>query len=321
MNVIALDSGYGNTKVCLDCKTRVLQSVVAVPRDIGLAATGMKTTHQIRSVRFDRFHFAIGSGAWHWGEPRGSMDYTALASPERRALFYSALTDLVKPGKHTIDLLVIGLPVPLLQDKTQAQVVFEALKIYKGEHTFFNGENETYNLDIKRIRVYAQPVGTYANWYLDENLHVRSGVSKAEIAIVDIGMNTLDLYVIVGGKVEPRFIGGGKVGVRRLLELLSTNGREPEELDADLRSGRLKPSKAELESWLGEILGTIEQTWPNLRRFNTVIPSGGGAVLLGESLRLALIAKGAAVHWPEDPVTANVIGLWKWGGHGLGRSF
>ena len=72
---------------------------------------------------------------------------------------------------------------------------------------------------------------------------------------------------------------------------------------------------------LGEILGIIEQTWPNLRRFDTVIPSGGGAVILGDALRLALIAKGAAVHWPDDPVTANVIGLWKWGSHGLGRSF
>jgi hypothetical protein len=30
---------------------------------------------------------------------------------------------------------------------------------------------------------------------------------------------------------------------------------------------------------------------------------------------LALIAKGAAVCWPEDPITANVKGLWKWGAY------
>jgi hypothetical protein len=33
-------------------------------------------------------------------------------------------------------------------------------------------------------------------------------------------------------------------------------------------------------------------------------------------LRTALIAKGAAVHWPEDPIATNVRGLWKWGTYG-----
>jgi hypothetical protein len=36
-------------------------------------------------------------------------------------------------------------------------------------------------------------------------------------------------------------------------------------------------------------------------------------VVLGELLRSTLAAKGAAVHWPADPVTANVLGFYKWG--------
>ena len=52
---------------------------------------------------------------------------------------------------------------------------------------------------------------------------------------------------------------------------------------------------SELESWLSEILASIERTWSNLRRFTTVIPAGGGSIVLGDILRLALISKGAAV--------------------------
>lgn len=126
------------------------------------------------------------------------------------------------------------------------------------------------------------------------------------MATLDLGMNTLDLYVIQDGKVEPRFIGDDKVGVRRLLELITANGHDPEELDAELRAGRLRPSKDQTESWLSEVLATIERTWPSLRRFDAVIPTGGGAMVLGDLLNLALIAKGAAVCWPANPVTANV---------------
>ena len=82
------------------------------------------------------------------------------------------------------------------------------------------------------MKVLAQPVGAYANWLLDEELSLRRSGRKAEVAILDIGFNTLDLYVVQGGQVLPRFVGGGKVGVRRLLNLLNEDDRELEELDS-----------------------------------------------------------------------------------------
>jgi len=107
--------------------------------------------------------------------------------------------------------------------------------------------------------------------------------------------------------------------VRRLLELLARDGRDPEELDAELRSGRVKPDRSQLDSWLGGVLAAVERVWPSLRRFQAVIPTGGGALLLGELLQAALAARGAALFWPEEPVSANVRGLWKWGAHGVSR--
>lgn len=319
MNILALDPGYGNTKICINGHVAYTQSAIARPQSIGLAGIGMKTAVQVRTIQIDGYEFAIGPGAWHWGSLRSSRDYSAITSPERRGLAFGTLAEVLPPGEHNFELMVVGLPVPLLQDQTQAEAVLSGLKAYKGDH-HFSVEKAHYKLHIQKLKVLAQPVGAYANWLLDDELRQRKGGRQAEVGVLDLGMNTLDLYALQDAQVEPRFVGGDKVGVRRLLELLTSNGHDPEELDADLRSGRLKPNSGQLESWMGEVLAAVERVWPNLRRFSAVIPTGGGAVVLGDLLRTALLSKGASVSWPDNPITANVQGLWKWGAYGIANS-
>ncbi len=313
-DVIALDPGFGNTKVCLDGRTIIVQSAVTRPRSMGLAAVGMKSAQRVDKVTLEQQTFAIGAGAWNHGSLLGGMDYTGLGSLERRALFFGALSQLLEPEASITGTLMVGLPVPLLQDQTQAEAVFARMKTFKGQHKFQVNQH-AYQIQIDRIKILAQPVGAYANWLLDENLRVRKNGNQSEVAVLDIGMNTLDLFVLQGGQVTPRFVGGGKVGVRRLLDMIRSDGFELQELDNALRRGELRASKEKLEVWMDEILASVEPIWPNLRRFSAIIPTGGGALLLGELLRLALISKGAAVHWPDDPITANVLGLWKWGSY------
>lgn len=316
IQVIGFDPGFGNTKVCVDGQVAVIQSAVVRPRSIGRADIGMKSYNAVPHITFEGQTFATGPGVWHWGTTVSSLDYSALASMERRALFYSALSEVLEPGAYTLKMLVVGLPVNLLQDKTQADIILENLKRYKGKH-HFEIKEQIYDIQIARTKVLAQPAGAYANWLFNEDFKRRKEANNAEVAILDIGMNTLDLYALHNGRVEPRFVGGGKVGVRRLLSILNQEGYDLAELDAKLRTHKLRPSKQALESWLGEILAAIELVWPSLRRFDAIIPVGGGASILGDTLRLALISKGAVVHWLEDPIIANVIGFWKWGTYGL----
>jgi hypothetical protein len=313
--IFAADPGFGDTKVNVDGKSASMASAIARVKQIGMAGIGMKTASQAMTIEMNWEKYAIGDGAWHWGNILTNRDYSALSSPERRALVFGALSLILEPGTHEFDTMVIGLPVPLLMDQIQGQAIIGGLKAYKGVHHFITDKGK-YNLTINKLKALAQPVGAYADWLLDDEVHIRKNGRQAEVAVLDIGMNTLDMYVIQDANILPRFIGGDKVGVRRLLEILNTNGHEPEELDAQMRSGRLRPSKDQLESWLSEILASIERTWPNLRRFTTIIPAGGGSVVLGDMLRLALISKGAAVSWPEDPGLTNVRGLWKWGAYG-----
>lgn len=314
-NILAVDPGFGVTKLKVIDQVTIMPSAIARMKDVGNAGIGMKVASHANTITYGWETYAIGEGAWHHGEPLTNRDYSALASPERKALFFGAFAQAMPPGEYIIETMVIGLPVDLLMDEAQGQAIMGGLKSYKGTHTFSTPKGE-YKLTINKLKALAQPVGAYANWLLDDELRIRKNGRNAEVAILDIGMNTLDLYVVQDGKVLPRFIGGGKVGFRRLLQLLSANGHDPEELDAMIRAGKLKPSKDKLESWLSEILAVTERTWPNLRRFTTVIPAGGGAIVLGDLLRLALISKGAALSWPEEPATTNVRGLWKWGAYG-----
>ena len=314
-NIIAVDPGFGDIKLLVNNRVVKVTSAIARARSVGMAGIGMKSASQANTILYGRETYVIGEGAWHHGDMLTNRDYSALSSPERKALVFGAVAQALAADEYVFETMVIGLPVPLLMDEVQGQAIMGGLKSYKGTHEFSTEKGE-YKVIINRLKALAQPVGAYADWLLDDELRIRKNGRNAEVAVLDIGMNTLDLYVIQDGKVLPRFIGGDKVGVRRLLQLLSVNGHEPEELDSMIRTGKLRPSRDQLESWLSEILASIERTWPNLRRFTTVVPAGGGSIVLGDLLRLALISKGAAVSWPEDPSTVNVRGLWKWGAYG-----
>jgi hypothetical protein len=311
-SIIAVDPGFGNTKVCLNGAVSMVPSIVVRPRRIGMAGLGMKGASPPVEVGFDNYQFAVGAGAIEWGSPQSSFDYSSLVSPERQALFYAALAPLLTSDVHQIDLLIIGLPVPLLQDEIQSELILSDLKRFKGPHSFKVGK-ESYALNVEKLKVLPQPLGAYADWLLDETLHPRKNAAQAEVAVLDIGMNTFDLYAVHGGRVEPRFIGGGKVGVRKLLERLDGDGSEWEELDLCIRQGRLQLSAPILQAWLSDLIAILERTMPRLSRFTAVIPTGGGVLILGDLLKLNLASRGGALYWVNDPICSNARGLWKWG--------
>jgi hypothetical protein len=63
--------------------------------------------------------------------------------------------------------------------------------------------------------------------------------------------------------------------VHRLLDLLVNDGHDLAGIDLALREGTLRPEASQLDMWLGEILAAIKRTWPSLKRFTAVIPTGG----------------------------------------------
>lgn len=314
MRIMAVDPGFGNTKICLDGQTAVIQSSVVKPVNVGEAVDGMRVSAAARRIEFDEMEFMVGEGAWNWGRSLGSMDFAGIVGPERLALLYGALASITPAGDLSDCQMVIGLPVPLLMDDGQMKSIKDSLRRLKREHVF-NSAGELWRFNITGISYRAQPMGAFYDWQLTDELTVRADSHKQAVAVLDIGMNTLDLFVVDNNELRPGLLGGDKVGVRRLLELANAAhlaGVDTTERDGLLRSGRLKLRDGEQDVWLSNILDVVERTWPSLKRFTAVIPTGGGAMVLGGKLLGALAAKGAAIHWPADPITSNVKGLYKY---------
>lgn len=313
MFIVAEDRGVGNTKVCINGKVAIVQSAVTRPRKLGLAGIGMRVSQQPKKVSFGGFDFAVGGGAWNWGPVVNLMDYISLVIPERLALLYASIDEieLLQPDTPTEAEMVIGVPTPFLKIQELAGQLLDQLKKQMRARHQFEVDGKHYDITFRNLRVAAQPLGGYIDWLLNDELQPRNN-GKSKAAVLDLGMNTLDLYAVQNGQILPSYVGGDKMGVRRLLALLHHNRHDMMELDADLRTGHLKPGPNEIATWLNDIFGAVDSIWPNLGNFGAVIPVGGGTKILGEHLRLTLASRGAAVYWPEDPVTANVRGLWKW---------
>lgn len=308
--IVAVDPGFGNIKAVADGKAVSLPSVVAVPAGpLGLAGMGMKVARKAVRVTFDRGDFYVGPGARSWGHVVENLDFSRLASPEAEALLYAVLASVVPDGAGIR--LVLGLPVPLLRDEAVARPALEALRGRLVREHRFEIDGKPFSLRVAALRAAAQPVGAWADWALDAEGRWANPAARTALAgVADIGFNTLDLYGIQGGKLEPRLVGGDKVGVRRLLDLAAPD-LPYYEADERLRAGKLRADDAR-NVWLSEVLGAAERVW-NAARLDLVLLVGGGAVLLRDRQEAFRRAFRAEVVIPDDPVLANARGLWKWG--------
>lgn len=307
--LIATDIGFGNAKGVSADRHVVIPSLVAIPTgNLGLAGLGLKTARPATRITSERGDFCVGPDAPAWGRVVENMDFSRLASPEAEALFYATLAGLVANGAAVR--LVIGLPVPLLRDEASARPLLDALRSRLLRTHTLRINDQPFAFQVVAVRAAAQPLGAWADWALDPSGHWAHPAGRTALAAVfDVGFNTLDLYAVRGGRLEPRFVGGARLGVRRLLDLIAPE-LSYHEAQEQLAAGKL-PAEA-LTIWCSELVGAAERTW-NGSRPDLVLAVGGGAALLRERSDLLRRAFRAEVLIPADPVIVNARGLWKWG--------
>lgn len=316
MNVIGYDPGFGNTKVCFNGKTTVIQTAVCHPKHIGYAAAGMKTAgDDVTRVSYRDQEFAVGEGAWHLGDMLTSLDYASIVSPERLTALFAALSKIANPADLTGEcMLVIGLPIPLMQNETHYSQVRAQLRQIKGEHTF-RVNNVPYIVNVARIKDMSQPAGAYMNWFVGDDLKTRPNVKGVEVAIADWGMNSLDEFVVVDGKVIANHVGGAELGMRWLLESVDglADTFDLMELDNKVRNGQLEIPEPNMNEWIGKYFAHLARKFGSLKRYGSVNPVGGSTLVAGERLKNEFLARGANVFWSNDPVTECAQGLYKFG--------
>jgi len=200
------------------------------------------------------------------------------------------------------------------------------------EHRFaVNGVESV--VTIQAIRPLAQPVGAVFAWGLDDTgKWVRDQSDfRSDVAVLDLGFNTLDLFVVRGGQIDARYTGGETLGMRRAATIVVDmvrakcqrelslheadqlvrqfiNGKRTLDLTvADETFDIRNVVKTAVDSAAGRVLGYVERNWGNGRQFSKLLLVGGGCLALGPRLQ-ALFRHATLL---PDPVTANVRGMAK----------
>ncbi len=337
MRVIGLDPGFGGIKVAAieegTLRTAHVPAVVGVgSTDLGLLSLGEFRRHRRRrsgpdTVAFEGVEYLVGENVHRYARPVERMDFHRLSGgAELQAAIYAALARVFEPGEHETPVL-LGLPVEVMSDRSQAQEVLRAIRgWFLGEHVFRVNDVD-YVVKIREVRAMPQPAGAFFAWGLDNTGRWVRGKEalRQPVGICDIGFNTLDLFAVEAGDVVGRFTAGDTVGMRRAAELLAQTLRRQyglelslHEADALLRqkaphvhvAGQGTVSVARmvrqaLETTAAYVVRFLEERWGRGRQFAHILFSGGGA----EMLRDVLLRQYPYGEVLPDAVTANAVGL------------
>lgn len=310
------DLGMGANKLFGAHGGSVLQSIVAA--DTGREITqslGFQRNKKPQHIRFDGVSFYVGEDSHDWGTPIESMDYERMVeNHETQAILYGNLTNYLKSHQpETLDqlYLVVGLPLAVMSGEAAHKTTDKIRKWLKGPHNW-ESDGQPFQVIIQETKVASQPSGALFDYLLDDQglfYPERKQHYKAEMGIISIGFNTIELLTVKDRKIVQNSTQGKNIGVRRLLELHTdhqfyTLG----EMDTKLRSGNINISPI-LPVWQSQVVGTIEETWgQKWRRFSKIILVGGGVKLIGEHLMDYFQGKAII---PDDPVISISRGLYK----------
>lgn len=279
---------------------------------------GLKSRKRPMHIASEFGSFYVGTGAHEHGRPVESVDFARLTgAPEMRALLYSSITKYqIETGWFDRPLhMMVGLPLQMMMGADAKQYQTSVKSWLKGKHEF-EADGALMSFEIAKVSITSQPVGALYDYVLDLEGNIQPGrhetmLDDAEVGIVSVGFNTVELLVVKDGAAVERFTAGNTVGVRRLLELCNRDGLYSlGELDERLRSGSLKTElKTAVPIWAREVNGEIESRWSkNHKRFTKILVVGGGALILKD----ALTAQFGPKAWISDaPVLSIARGLYK----------
>lgn len=319
LQAVGLDPGFGNVKVATERSVVVMPSLVAVPRKVGLAASGLRVA-KATIVRMQGQEYAVGSGAPLRGVAYESIDDMRFVTSPTIALMLGALAKALDGQGGQVGLMV-GLPVSVLEGSGRSENVTRAARQrLLGCHTV-EVDGIPMTLDIKRVWIRAQPLGVWADWAVTPDGSLLTGARKALVGIVDIGFNTVDLLGIEGGQAHLGMMAGADLGVRLLLEQAAGDQDLPyHELLRRYTEGTLTVGEEIVARWASEVASFIRRRWAGIRPSLTIM-AGGGVALLRERGLLDQLRRAVRcdVHIPTDPIAAGARGLQKLGAALLAR--
>lgn len=316
IELVAFDPGANAAKARAKLGAILVPSTIAVNGQEHVHnLVGMRTLRRPLTITVGGQVYSVGSGAHDFGRPVENLDFERLAgAPEMRALFYATLSRLFENCVPQPITLLVGLPIAAMTGEEAPETLKRVKAFFAGEHRW-QADGAEQHTEVASVLVTGQPVGALFEYFLTDDGTPHAGRRddyKKEVAVLNLGMSTVDLLSSRQGQIVERLTGGETLGVQDMLnELSRTRGYTVAELDEQMRANRLDISGL-LPVWERRVFGYLDKVWgrDGQRRFARVIATGGGTYLLKDAL---LRRFGARLYLADDPVRATVNGLYRFG--------
>jgi hypothetical protein len=313
---IGLDIGYSATKTISGDRRATFPSVVGTPDKARFSLNGNESI-----VLLSPDHVQVGEGAVRQSRfiaPR--EDRAWVTSEVWRNLARAALTELTTANRAELR-VVTGLPVAFYDDR---QAVRDWLL---GDHRVQREDRRAQTFRVTACHVIPQPFGALLSVALDNRGRiVDRALATSTVGVVDVGGKTTNLLSVdhlseIKGETGSVSVGAWDI-VRSIQEWLAQHYPGLEELrghqviDA-ITTRRVKYYgetvdltsivEGTLEPLAEQVLAEAGRLWNVGATLDTILVTGGGALLLGPAVQRHFRHARAV----EEPVFANALGYWR----------
>ena len=314
---IGIDIGYSAVKVRGNGVRATFPSVVGTPDRSRFSLSADDSVVIEKNGQF----FLVGQAAIEQSRfTHRREDRAWITSEEYSILMLAAFSEVVSEPVNEV-VIVTGLPAAFYESDKE-----ELRSKFIGTHTVARDGRRSQQVNVRECRVIPQHFGTVLHAALNDKGEIASvPISTGRVGVIDIGGKTTGLLSVyrmseVSRETASVNVGGWDV-VRQMRNWLTTNCPNLDLRDHEIANAianrrisyygkvvDLTEPVGEVGANLAEqIIATATQLWSSAAKLDTILITGGGATLLGESITSKM--QQAVVI--DDPVEANVNGYWK----------
>jgi len=336
MNVAGIDIGFGFTKATNGKDFQIFKSILGEAADIQFRISMGKGDNQPNlHVTVDDQSYFLGDFAEQQSSVKQfTLDQQQLMDEFVRVLALTALGNLTDSSAPLN--IISGLPVGYYREYNQ-----RLSKILSGSQEITlnkaDGTSEVRRLNISKIRVIPQPLGSVLNLLFNEQGKIANrALTKYKVGVIDIGFRTTDFCIFDKMQYIERGSSTTDTGISKCFSVINKKLREECKVDIELfrlynavKNGNILIRGKEYDiaklrnlvfaNAARTIAGDAERLWADDWDMDAIILTGGGASELAEFLQPLLVGKILPMENSKDARLNNVYGYHKyamflWGG-------
>jgi len=333
---IGIDVGFGFTKATNGREYVVFKSIIGEYADIQFNFSFEENNWEDNlQVRLEDNMFFLGELAERQSLVKQyTLDQEKLISEFVKILALSALGLLV----NEIDSVSVVTGLPVSYYRRDAKKVQELLRGYhKIEYLSLDKKDRERRLNITKVKVIPQPMGSVFNLLLDDKGKVNNKkIVSQKIGIVDIGFRTTDFVLLDHLRYIERGSSTTDNGMSKCFSLIANKLRQKTGVNVELYrlyqaifSGSIKIRGKEYNitnlknkvysHFASQIVNDINRIWENDWDIDLIVLTGGGAKELMEYLKPLIEGNVILVENKSDPRLNNVKGYLKYAMYDLSK--